>query len=141
MKAGEIQVCPGCKEHPTRSRNVFFYCVEVDQAILDARAVQQTMGSAMVVGGHWGLGEIFSPDPEVAKRLGDHDRAAVTRIHVCFDCYMSKPIGELVENQVRMDEEKERGDDDGDDEATVCSTDGGGRGSSRGPGGGSTAGS
>lgn len=103
MKLSEVKPCPGCSGPLLSPGLACFYRIKVDQGLVSPRAFNQTMGLTQSLQGHLRLAEVFSPDPDPIKFIGDSAKDAITMLYVCFNCYASKPLAELVESAERKE--------------------------------------
>lgn len=98
MKANELHPCDGCRGPLLTPGIGNFYTVRTSTVLPDSRAIQQLQGLNMFFGGRApALAEIFAPDPHIAKALGEVDPELYIHALVCFNCYISKPLGEIQE--------------------------------------------
>lgn len=83
MKLSELRPCDNCggKIAPQ------FYVIRITQAFVTPSA-NQTLGLATMFHGNLGLAEVFSPDPDPVKVLGDEEPSLMTELIVCPDCYL-----------------------------------------------------
>lgn len=83
MKLSELRPCDNCggKVFPN------FYVIRISQAFIMPSA-QQTLGLMTMFNGNLGLAETFSPAPDAVKVLGDEEKALMTELIVCQDCYL-----------------------------------------------------
>ncbi len=85
MKAEELKPCALCGRGMMHAGCPLFYRVTVQSMGVDARAAQQQHGLEQYFGGGAGgavaLARIFSPDPEIAKEIGEAHQTLV-----CQDC-------------------------------------------------------
>ena len=113
MRARDIKPCAGCGRHPLHTedgRQLTFYVVTVDRAVLDPQAARSTLGLAMHFGPAGGaLADVFSPDPHVVKT---HEELR-TILHVCESCanglHRPKPLGLLIEAENERQQAAEHG--------------------------------
>lgn len=99
MKLSELRPCDNCKgpltgKPPTRCPT--WYVIRTSQALVDARAAQQTMGLTQYFGGMKTLllAEAMTPNPEAVVFLSDKNAGGVEKpdtwkegeIHICFAC-------------------------------------------------------
>jgi hypothetical protein len=80
MKAEDLKPCALCGKGMMHAGVPLFYQVTVQTMGVDARAVQQQHGLETFFGGGRGgvaMSRVFSPDPDVAKAIGDPHRTLV----------------------------------------------------------------
>jgi len=91
MRHADLRPCAGCGLGVCRDGSSFFYRAVVTQQIIDSGAVQRATGMEMMMGGHIALARIMDGDPHFTAEMPE------TVLLVCFPCYVSKPLAELIE--------------------------------------------
>lgn len=80
MKGSELRPCEVCRGEIAPA----FFTVRIETWMVDPVAVNQTMGlHQMLQGKAFGIAEAMSPDPEMAKPMGEPSR----RLFVCMRCF------------------------------------------------------
>ena len=109
MRLSELKPCAVCRSPLLKPGTGTWYVVRVSQAMLNRRAVNQTLGLTQYFQGALGLAEVFSPGADDAVLIfGDKEPALLTEIHICFDCMHDKPLGPALERT--HEESREAGD-------------------------------
>lgn len=62
------------------------YVVRTSLLLINANAINQTAGLSQMLGGHWGLAEVFSPDTDYVKVAMDEDSRLMTELVFCQQC-------------------------------------------------------
>ena len=84
MKLSELRPCDCCGKQIAPQ----FYVVRSSLAIFSPHAARATLGLNTMFGGALALAEAMSPDPEVVKLAGDHDKSLWNELFLCQACYM-----------------------------------------------------
>ena len=84
MKLSELRPCDCCGEKIAPQ----FYVVRSSLAIFSPNAARATLGLNTMFGGALALAEAMSPDPEVVKLAGDHDKRLWSEFFLCSKCHM-----------------------------------------------------
>lgn len=87
-KVTDLRPCDNCGGpiHPN------FMVVRVSQAVIDANAVNQVLGTAQLMGGSIGFGELFAGEPQAVKVFGDVVPALWTELVICQDCFYGNTL-------------------------------------------------
>jgi hypothetical protein len=81
VKLSQLRPCDACGE----AIGFCFFRLQVEQHVVDARAVQKHMGLAQMFGGSaraHGLAEVFTGDPDDATK-----KATERHVLLCNDCF------------------------------------------------------
>ena len=87
MEIRDLRPCDNCGG-PIRPA---FYVLDVSQALIHGKNIQNLMGMSMMMDGHTALAEMFIPDTTGAIVMGDEEPELKTRIILCQNCYMGGP--------------------------------------------------
>jgi|GEM_PF-4489249 len=83
MKLSQLRPCDNCRGPLMHG---YFYVVRVSQAFVLPRQANQVLGLTQYLGGNLPLAEIFAPDDDVVKILGDENKELMHEIFLCQDC-------------------------------------------------------
>lgn len=94
----QIDALPGLKEKDlgpcvmcSKPIGLIFYRVQLQQAALEARAVERRVGLGKMMGGHEAIARAFSPDEDLAKIMQSGTCL------LCDDCAAKLPVIALME--------------------------------------------
>lgn len=109
MKLAEFTPCLRCRKPVGEKNPILFYQVTLERMAFDHRAIQTTAGLALQLRSPT-LVDVFNPDPDLAKPLGEPEKFLL-----CDECAMTAyPIAALEELAADR-----RSTDAGDGESTV----------------------
>lgn len=80
MKADDIKPCAICGKGVAHAGIPILYQVSIQPLGLDRRAIEQVAGLEMMMG-NVALARVFSPDPDIAKPIGEP-----STVLVCQPC-------------------------------------------------------
>lgn len=110
MKRADFTPCLRCGKQVGHANGLLFYAVTLQRMMFDHRAIQQTAGLEISLRSPV-LADVFSPDPELAKPLGEPEKFLL-----CDACAMtSYPVAALEELAADR-----RASDAGDADTTVA---------------------
>jgi hypothetical protein len=118
MKLSELRPCDSCGEGLLQSKDgtkyAVFYLVRSDPATLQPDATNRVMALAKYFGGNLGLAEAMGPDADGAVAVMSEvvPESKNDGFMVCQRCFMTVPIGVIVEtvSQRRERASRENGD-------------------------------
>ena len=88
MKLSQLRPCDNC--HGPLSHG-HFYVVRVTQALVLPRTTNQVLGLTQYFGGNLALAEMFAPDDDAIKILGDEQKELMYEFLLCQDCFL-RPV-------------------------------------------------
>lgn len=115
MKISDLKPCAGCGGPLIKPPHATWYVITCTQAMINAAAARQINGLSMI----WGqpvakvlrIAESFAPDGDDGVLIfGEKEPKLLDKIHVCFDCFIDKPLAIILEryHQLQSDEEQEK---------------------------------
>lgn len=99
MKLSDLRPCDNCggKIAPA------FYVVRISQAFI-MPAARQTLGLMEMFHGNLGLAEVFTPDPDAVKVVGDEEKSLMTELLLCQNCRLMGKVDLVVLGERRNEQ-------------------------------------
>lgn len=87
MKLSNLRPCDNCGG---AFKGGIFNVVRTSLAFVSPKAANQVLGLSQVFGGALALAEVMSPEPNAVKIGMDEDKALMTEILLCQECFISE---------------------------------------------------